>query len=241
MHGGMRILAALLITASLCAAESATVQPPALTPAAQKALDDARTAAGKAHDAYLQAVKKEQDRVVALLQREMERETKKGNLNGALAIKAKIEEVQNGLLASQAEASGDLLGDAVAPAKPGLAALMCDGSLPLAKGEETPGAPDAVAKLLATGMCATIAKGDKTRYNLGLQDGGTVVANTGGSEHNNAELWKDLLAAGFRRIEGGDNAWFVLEAKAGTRFVAYDPPMAGLPLRLWARRIERPR
>lgn len=235
----MRLLILCLIAGLVCSGE-ATSTPTELPPAAQKACHDAETTIGKAHDAFLLLVKKEQDRLVATLQREQERETKKGNLNSALAIKARIEAVQNGLLLSQVEATGDLLGGTAPPAKPGLAALACDGSLPTAPGQEVPSAPETVAKFLSTAICATIPKGDQTRYNLTLLDGGMVVASTGPAESVNGALWNDLQAAGFKRIDStGLAAWFVLDGKAGAKFTAYDPTTASAPLRLWAKSFSK--
>lgn len=223
-----------------CLATAAETAPPA---AAQKQVDDSSAVVAKARQAYEQALRKEQDKLVANLTKEQERETKKGNLDGALAIKTLIEEVQAGLLARKADESTDLLGDGAGkPAAPGTpAGLTTD--CPAAPGTaNVERAPKAVEQMITRASVIAIPKGDKTHYTFTVATAGQVAVFTGGSERNHADFWPELLKAGFKRQEDGDGgAWFVLEAKPGMKFTAFDPPLAGAQVQIFAGRIKQGR
>lgn len=235
----MRILIACLAGLAI----AAETQPPQASAATQKLIDESTAVVAKARQGYDQALRKEQDKLVANLTKEQERETKKGNLDGALAIKALIEEVQAGLLARKAEESTDLLGDGTGkPAAPGTpAGLLTD--CPVAPGTanvERP--PKAVEQMIARASVIALPKGDKTRYVFTVASAGQVAVFTGGSERNHADLWPELLKAGFKRQDDGDGgAWFVLEARPGMKFTVYDPPLAGAQVQLFAGRIKQGR
>lgn len=234
----MRILIACLASLAL----AAEAQPPQATPAAQKLIDESTAVASKAKQGYDQALRKEQDKLIANLTKEQERETKKGNLDGALAIKALIEEVQGGLLARKVDESVDLLGDGSKPAAPGLPAnLLTD--CPIAPGTasvERP--PKAIEQMITRASALAIPKGDKTHYTFSVASAGQIAVFTGGSDRNHADLWPELLKAGFKRQEDGEGgAWFVLEAKPGMKFTAFDPPLAGAQVSIFAGKIKQAR
>ncbi len=233
------VLTCLILSVSVMyAGEVAT--PVTLSPATQKLVDDSVILVTKARQAFDQTAKKEQDKLVAALTKEQERETKKGNLDGALAIKALIEDVQTGLLARKSDEATDLMGEggAKAPAPgtlPANLATDCPIAVTAAHAEDV---PKAIETMMARAMVLAIPKGDKTRYTFTAASGGTIAILTGTSERNHADIWPDLLKAGFKRGEDGDGAWFILEAKPGTKFTAYDPPLAGAQLQIFAGKIK---
>lgn len=239
----MRWIVACLACLALTAGEAAPL--PAST---QKLVDDASAAAGKAKQAYEQAVAKEQAKLAAALLKEQERETKKGNLDGALAIKALITEVQGGLLQKQTDASGDLLGDPV-PAtttttKGSMTAsppaeLVTDSQLP--SGAAQPSNPPAeLAEFMQRATAMRLPKGDATPLNFGATSVGMVAVYNGGGGRN-AELWAALLKAGFHRVDEGDSRWFVLNAKPGDRFTVFDPPGTSAQIEVYALRFKSAR
>ena len=113
---------------------------------------------------------KEQARLTAALQKELEKETRKGNLDGALAIKQLISEVELGLLRKRAESSaGDLLGDGKATkAQPATAAspaeLATDCPLPSGDVRGTETAPAELADLLTRCVALRLPREDHNRY-----------------------------------------------------------------------------
>lgn len=234
----MRSITVWLACLALAAGEAAPL--PATT---QKLVDDAAAAAEKAKQAYDQAVAKEQTRLVAALLKEQERETKKGNLDGALAIKALIAEVQGGLLQKRADASGDLLGDP-SPVKGSMAIstpaeLVTDSQLPITPAQ--PGnAPAQLTEFMQRASAMRLPKGDATPLNFGATTVGTVAVYNGGGGRN-AELWAALLKAGFHRIDENSNQWFVLNAKPGDRFTVFDPPGTSAHIEVYAARFKTAR
>jgi hypothetical protein len=234
----MRTILLCLFAALCCAAEP---PPPPIPPAVQKLVDDSTTVVAKARQTYSQAAKKEQDKLAAALTKEQERETKKGNLDGALAIKTLIEEVQNGLLTKKADEVADLLGDSEKAPAAGTtpANLATDCAIAPAAARAT-GAPKAIEAMMARASVLAIPKGDKTHYTFSVMAAGTVAIMTGGSERNHADLWPELLKAGFKRAEDGEGgAWFILEARPGAKFTVYDPPLAGAQVQIFAGKIKR--
>lgn len=225
-----------VLAAALAACLTAAEPPP---PAgAQKLLDEAVVATSKARQTFAAAAKKEQDKLVAALTKEQEKETKKGNLDGAMAIKALIEQVQEGLVLQKSEEAADLLGDGAKPTPPppGTAASLltdCPAALETPRAE---GVPKALEPVLARCSGISIAKGDKTRYNFTVTSPGTVVVLTGSSERNHGDIWPVLLEAGFKRIEG--LPWFTLDAKPGMKFTVWDPPMAAAQVQVFAAKFK---
>ena len=234
----MRCITVWLACLALAAGEAAPL--PAST---QKLVDDASAAAEKAKQAYDQAVAKEQAKLSAALLKEQERETRKGNLEGAVAIKALIAEVQGGLLQKRAEASADLLGDPV-PSKTGLAiyppaAVTTDSSLTSGPGLGD-AAPAQLAEFLQHATAIRLPKGDATPIACTVTSAGTVAVYNGGGARN-AELWTALLKAGFHRVDEGSNQWFVLTAKPGDRFTVFDPPGTVAQIEIYAARFKSAR
>lgn len=237
----MRCIAIWIACLALSAGEAA------LPTSTQKLVDDASAAAGKAKQAYEQAVAKEQAKLAAALLKEQERETKKGNLTGALAIKALITEVQGGLLQKRTDASGDLLGDpvpATTTTKGSMtvsppAELVTDSQLP--SGAAQPSNPPAeLAEFMQRATAMRLPKGDATPLNFGATSVGMVAVYNGGGGRN-AELWAALLKAGFHRVDEGDSRWFVLNAKPGDRFTVFDPPGTSAQIEVYALRFKTAR
>ena len=226
--------------ASLALAAGEASPLPAST---QKLVDDATAVALKARQAYEQTVDKEAAKLSAALIKEQERETKKGNLDGALAIKALIAEVQAGLLRKQADRSSDLLGDAVPGetplANPPPAELVTDSSLAGGPGRADK-APEQLQPFFRRAIAIRLPKGEATPITCAATTAGTVVVYTGGGPRN-AELWTVLLKAGFRRVDDGDNHWFVLNAKPGDRFTVFDPPGTTAQVEVYALRFKSAR
>lgn len=238
--GLMRHLLLLVVASILSAGEAAAVPP-----AVQKLIDASVEVAQKSHDAYLAAVKKEQDKLVSALLKEQEKATKKGDLEVALAIKAKIDAVQGGLLRTESAKSTDLLGDAVAGSPAAAAAANVPASLAsdCQVGPEVgipENAPKELEAVLRRASRIALPKGDRTRYTFTCTAAGTVVVSTGPGHRPHAELWADLQKAGFRRLES-EGAWWVLDAKPGQQFQIYDPPMAGAATAVYALRFTRAR
>lgn len=232
----MRSLALWTICLVLAAGEAAAL--PATT---QKLVDDSVAVATKARQAYDQAVAKEQAKLAAALAKEQERETKKGNLDGALAIKALIDEVEKGLLATKADESSGLLGDESKPAAPGTtpANLLTDCPFASVAALRTESPPKSIEAMMGKASMLAIPKGDKTHYNFSAASSGTIAIVTGTNERIHAEFWQELTKAGFKQAsDGGGGAWFILEAKPGSRFIVYDPPQAAAQVRLFAGRIK---
>ncbi len=235
----MRCIAILVTCLTLCAGEA-----PPLPPSTQKLVDDAAAVAGKAKQVYDQAVAKEQAKLAAALIKEQERETKKGNLDGALAIKALITEVQGGLLQKRSETSGDLLGDPATPTNASTtvtppAELITDSKLP--SGPAQPGhAPAQLTEFMQRASAMSLPKGDPTPVNFGATSAGMVAVYNGGGGRN-AELWAALMKAGFQRVDEGNNQWFVLNAKPGDRFTVFDPPGTSAQIEVYALRFKTAR
>lgn len=86
-----------------------------LSPAAKRAMSGAEEAIAKARATFKAAAAKEQEKLLATLQREQEAQTKAGKLEAALAVKAAADKVRSGdylrELDEQANANADLLGD----------------------------------------------------------------------------------------------------------------------------------
>ncbi len=237
------VLSCLLACASILVSGEAPT-PAAPSPASQKLVDDAAAVVAKARVAYDQATRKEQEKLLAALTKEQERETKKGSLDGAMAVKALIEEVQAGLLTRKAEESADLLGEGggKVPA-PGTVPANLATDCPIAPGTaDADGAPHAIEAMMTKASVLALAKGDKTRYTFTVAAPGTVAILTGSNERNHADIWSELLKAGFKRAEDGERgAWFILEARAGAKFSAFDPPLAGAQLQIFAGKIKQVR
>lgn len=234
----MRWIVACLACLRLIAGEAAPL--PAST---QKLVDDAAAAALKAKLVYDQAMAKEQAKLATALVKEQERETKKGNLDGALAIKSLILEVQGGLLQKRTEEAGDLLGDAV-PSKGTLAILppaelVTDSQLSSGRAQPN-NAPAELTEFLQRATAMRLPKGDASPLNFGATSVGMVAVYNGGGGRN-AELWDALLKAGFRRVIEGENQWFVLNAKPGDRFTVFDPPGTMAQIEVYALRFKTAR
>lgn len=235
-----------VLAAALAACLTAAEPPP---PAgAQKLLDEAVVATSKARQTFAAAAKKEQDKLVAALTKEQEKETKKGNLDGALAIKSMIEQVQAGLLEKRIDAAKDLLGEGpkgagskTSPydAPPAGLSTTCPIASSGAGGGE---APPQLAAFMTRAVRLTIPKGDPARYQFTCRQPGLVAVCTGPSERHHAELWKQLGQAGFKRLEGEEHgAWFVLEATPQMQFALADVPSAGMEIMLFAGQIRQQR
>lgn len=252
-------LIALLLAAGLAAGD-------ATPPAATKLVNDALAAGAKARQAYDAALQKERDRLAAVLLKEQERETKAGNLEAALAIRALIAEVKAGRVpatpgatpttaAKPATPTGDdLLGDEPATTAPatvsaapagaavGAAGLSLDKPCPV-----TPAAPaqngidEIPAELrpvLAGAVMVSLPRGNATQLVCTVDQPGLIVAQTGASGPNNAEIWASLQRDGFRQVSTGANyAWFTLQARSGTRFAFFGSPRAGYAVQLFAAAI----
>ncbi|MBA3684046.1 MAG: hypothetical protein H0W72_02255 [Planctomycetes bacterium] len=87
------VFATLLLFSQAMAADVAI---PPLPANAAKAVEAADAAASKAMQSFLQALQREEEKLAATLQREMEAETRKGDLDGALAVKARLDQVRSG-------------------------------------------------------------------------------------------------------------------------------------------------
>lgn len=216
-----------------------------LPASSQKLIDDSVAATNKLRDGYQQAVGKEQAKLLTALQKEQEKYTKKGDLDGALAIKAAIEQVKGGLLEQQVDVSKDLLGDGPKPA----ASKALPADLPPANLTTTcPIAPRAAsadevpaqyAPFIARAFQLTIPKGDPARYAFTCRNPGLVLVSTGPSEHAHGEIWQVLQQAGFKRLDTPERAaWFTLEAAAGAKFTLFDSVTAGMNLTLYAGQIR---
>lgn len=231
----MRCLLPWFAALALAAGEATPLPAPA-----QKLVDDADVAVAKAKQAYDQALDKEQAKLLAALTKEQERETKKGNFDGALAIKALVGEVQAGLLRRRAEAANDLLGEESASKAPlamtAPADLVIDGQL-TAGPARAEGQPAQFAEFMQRAVAIRLPKGEATRYTLAAQTAGMVLVSTGGGERN-AELWTALTKAGFHRLDEGGTAWFVLNAKPGDRFTVFDPANTYAPIMVYGLRIR---
>jgi len=245
MRSHLPFLACLLLACVLGAGE-------ATPPGAARLLDDANAAVAKAKQVFEVAQQKERDRLAAALVKEQDRETRAGNLDTALAIKALIAEVKAGRQPASPPAAAvvnadDLLGDGpvVVPqasvGAPVAAALTLDRPCRVAPG--TPATPvdeipAALRPTLTGAVMVSIPKGDTTRLVCTVTVPGMVVAQTGASQANNAEIWVELEKAGFTRLAVGANfAWFTLQAKAGATFPFYGSPRAGYPVQLFAKAI----
>lgn len=238
----MRLFVLCLAIGALSAGEAP------LPASSQKLIDDSVAAATKLRDTFQQAIGKEQGKLVAALQKEQEKFTKKGDLDGAIAVKAAIEQVQGGLLERKVEESKDLLGDGpkttsnkAAPAELVPAGLTTN--CPIApSGPNTEEAPAQFAQFMTRASMLTLPKGDAVRYQFTCRNPGAVIICTGPSERAHAELWQTLQQAGFKRIENPErHAWFVLEAAAGTQFTVYDAPLASLNVAIYAGQIRQVR
>lgn len=233
-----RLLLAIAITTATAAA--ADPAPPQAPTGAQKLVEESIAVVGKARQAFDAATRKEQEKLVAALAKEQEKETRKGNLDGALAIKALITDVQAGLLLAKTEDAADLMGDGAGKAPPpGTVPANLTTDCPLLPvANRMDGAPKSIETMLtkATGMA--IPRGDRNRYIFTVVAAGTVAIQTGGWQGNYGELWDELEKSGFKRVEAADQRpWFVLEARAGAKFTAFDQP-GGVPVTIYAGRIR---
>jgi hypothetical protein len=238
----MRFLIGWLVVGAVLASEAP------LPASSQKLIDDAVANTTKLHDNYKQAVGKEQGRLVNALQKEQDKLTKKGDLQGSLAIKAAIEQVQAGLLEQQAAASQDLLGDGPQPVAikatpgeqmPANLTTTCQLSTRAASANEV---PSQFAQFVTRSSMLTIPKGDPVRYAFTCKNAGLVLACTGPAEHAHADIWRALQQAGFTRVDTTDRgAWFVLDATAGAQFTVFDTSAAVMNLTLFAGQIRAAR
>lgn len=109
------ILALLIGGVGVVQAGDAAPPKDDLSPVAKRALTSAEEAISKARAAYKAAAAKEQEKLLAALQREQEAQTKAGKLEAALAVKAAADKVRSGEYLAEldalAAASADLLGD----------------------------------------------------------------------------------------------------------------------------------
>jgi hypothetical protein len=116
MHTPVLFLVPLLagwIGVSVASAAEAAHGPASLPPEAQKLVDGYQAAVAKAVARTRQDIAKERDAVIPALQQEKDAQTKAGNLEAALAIKAKIEALASGRdLAVLTDPETDLLGSA---------------------------------------------------------------------------------------------------------------------------------
>lgn len=125
----MRCLIPLLLAVAGAAGEVPAPIPPAqaqLPKAAQAISDQLAADLRKSYLAYRAAAEKAQEAAAAKLQQELERETKKGNLDGALRIREEIAAVKEGrpLAAVERAERADVLGNVAAPeAAPAFAAF----------------------------------------------------------------------------------------------------------------------
>jgi hypothetical protein len=78
---------------------------------ARKIVAAARGRVGEARKAYVEQVRRESKQLVDALQAELEVETKKGNLDGALAIRDQIQQIREGALVEWTEINPDDLVD----------------------------------------------------------------------------------------------------------------------------------
>jgi hypothetical protein len=226
----------LLLVLALAVAWSA--EPPPLADSTRKLLDDAVAAAGKAREAYRQALAKEQDRLLSALQKEQERITRKGDLEAALAVKAEIDRLKaEGLEARLG--GGDLLDDAQPAESTGWAAIVTDcPAAPTAADLEPNQVPERLRALVANASRLTVPKHDPKRYTVSCQRGGLLAVSTGAIAGNTTEVVEALTAAGFVAADGGQGRWWLLEAKAGMQFEIFDATRAALPIHLYAGRIQ---
>jgi len=236
----------------LCCLIIAIAAGEAMPPTTQKLLDDSAAATSKARQAYDAAVKKEQDKLIAALQKEQEKETKKGNLDGALAVKKLISDVEAGLLQKQADAPGDLLGDSnpAAVAQPIPAAAASGAAPPAAMPADlltdcrtptgnypTGSPPEALDEFMRRSVVLRLPAGDKTRYQFSAQLAGSVVIVTGDAPHH-AELWSELERSGFRQVPGGaEQRWYLANLRLNERFAVFNVE-GGVPTLVLAARIK---
>lgn len=80
----------LIAALSLLVPSAFAEEAPNLTPAADKAVAAYEAQVEKAHKIYIGLVRSEQEKLVVILHKEMDALTKKGDLDGAIAIKDKI-------------------------------------------------------------------------------------------------------------------------------------------------------
>lgn len=117
----MKILAWASITAVLAAISIAAPAADDVVKqdAAQAVVDRAFEDAAKERRKYDDAVRKITERAVTALKKEVEKQTKAGNLKAALGVQAKLDEVQNGAILAQVDADARKA-EAPAGAKAGL-------------------------------------------------------------------------------------------------------------------------
>lgn len=242
----LRLLPCLLATAVLLGGEAAAVPE-----TARKLLDESASAAVKAKQSYDQTLAKEQAKLSAALLKEQEKETKKGNLDGALAIKALLAEVEAGLLQQRAGGQGDLLGEGTAAKPQASRSAPATAASPASLVTDCPLAtepvrldapPEELAALLERCVALPLPQGDPKRYQFAASAPGTVIAVTS-SRRRFAEVQADLERNGFHRINGGNPefAWYVLNVKAGDRFSAAGPGDAWFSTRIIAASIRQAR
>lgn len=82
---------------------------PAVRAEVQKALDEA----DRARVAYLQAIQRANESAIARIERQVSSQTRRGNLDGALAGRNMMKLLENGWLKDQVEAEFDLVGNRV--------------------------------------------------------------------------------------------------------------------------------
>ncbi|TVR16537.1 MAG: hypothetical protein EA401_01210 [Planctomycetota bacterium] len=115
----MRLLLSILL-GSVTAMAWAT-EKPALTrytlddldPAVKAEVERALQEADRARVAYLQAIQRANEAAVQRIDRQIQAQTRRGNLDGALAARQMVEMLNEGWLKAQAEAEFDMLGNQV--------------------------------------------------------------------------------------------------------------------------------
>jgi hypothetical protein len=88
-----------------------------LDPAVKAEVERALQEADRARVAYLQAIQKANEAAVQRIDRQVATQTRRGNLEGALAARQMVERLNEGWLKEQAEAEFDLVGNRVVNVK----------------------------------------------------------------------------------------------------------------------------
>jgi hypothetical protein len=112
----MRLLSAIILTmviATIYAQEAATIDLTALDATSRRDVETALNAAQRARVAYLQAIDASRSRAIQGLERQITAATRRGDLNGALAIKGAVDALNAGWIKNQVEINIDILGNRV--------------------------------------------------------------------------------------------------------------------------------
>lgn len=240
----MRQLLLCLLAAALAAGEAAVPE------STRKLVDESAATAGKARAAYDAAVAKEQEKLAAALQKELEKETRKGNLEGALAIRQLAAAVDGGLLQQRLDGSAPAEG-ATAPAvaaqpsrtQPALnappATVFTDCPLPT---EHTipEGQPEPLEAFIARAITLRLPSGEPRKYQFTINTPGLVVIVVSALPRF-AEMRADLERSGFQRLDSISvvNAWYVLNGRLGERFAVGGPGEHGPPTHVLAAGIRQ--